>query len=189
MIEPRRILIVGGPGTGKSHLANKLGALLDVVPTDLRVLTRELIGGPLPSYWRTTLAKDLAIESQWIAEGTFIGWTEPLMEAADLIVWLDFPRLSALRSVVTNPLCIGLRRQPPTPGHMRFIRYLRWVNRYHRTPLSRAPDYGPHIEETRALTDWVLRDFRHKVTVCHSKAGVAALIRSLAVAPLVFNRS
>ncbi|MBD0741906.1 hypothetical protein BG418_10470 [Streptomyces sp. CBMA152] len=46
------------------------------------------------------IAAELASGPAWISEGIFLTWTSPLLEAADVIVWLDTPKyLAAYRTI------------------------------------------------------------------------------------------
>jgi adenylate kinase family enzyme len=86
----KRIHIVGGPGSGKTTLAHQIGARLGIEVYEL-----DLIAFTGPEYSERALSECLADVSlianrpAWITEGFFILWTEPLLECADIIVWLD----------------------------------------------------------------------------------------------------
>lgn len=86
-----RIYIVGGPATGKSTLACRLGAHLDMPVYQLDTVAYE---GPefveRSLEYRTARAGEIAAQPRWVAEGIFIGWTDPLLQRADVIVWLDY---------------------------------------------------------------------------------------------------
>lgn len=74
--EPKRILITGASGQGKTTLANRLGENLGVEVHHFDDLPREAV-------------HSLAKGERWIAEGIQIDWTNALYEAADLVIWLD----------------------------------------------------------------------------------------------------
>jgi cytidylate kinase len=102
-----RILIVGPMAAGKSSLALQLGRRLglpvvhlDAVasggaePVDLGAATAiqtqpTASFDPRPLEDRRCLTTEIADWDGWVAEGAFVGWTEPLMDRADVIVWLD----------------------------------------------------------------------------------------------------
>jgi adenylate kinase family enzyme len=89
--EANRIHITGSPGSGKSTLARRLGAyrgvavvaLDSVAYTGADFADRDL-------HARLSEVKAISERPEWISEGIFVGWTDPLLEKADLIIWLDY---------------------------------------------------------------------------------------------------
>jgi hypothetical protein len=93
-----RIHVIGAPSAGKSTLAQELGRSLGIpvcpldpiAYTDDRWTTR-----PLPE--REHAVQSILSQESWITEGGQLGWTQPLLMSADLIIWLDLPLLTLLR--------------------------------------------------------------------------------------------
>lgn len=92
-----RVLIVGGSSSGKSTVGRRLAEKLSCDYFDLDQIAfaddqwtlRDIAD-------RRLAAVELAKRDAWVAEGGHIGWTEPLMAAADRIIWLDPSPLTAL---------------------------------------------------------------------------------------------
>jgi adenylate kinase family enzyme len=93
-----KVHVIGPSGAGKSTLARELGERLGlpVYPLDPIAFT--------DSHWtiRPLLEKVQAVreilqQPGWVVDGGHVGWTEPLLEAADVIIWLDIPLLTTLR--------------------------------------------------------------------------------------------
>ena len=85
----RRILILGAPGSGKSTLSRRLGAVMGVNPIDLDTVAAVAYRtGQRPRPVEPLLAEAERIASQrrWIAEGIFTTWTAPLVRAATDVV-------------------------------------------------------------------------------------------------------
>lgn len=93
MIGPatRRVMIVGGPGAGKSTLARRLGEI-----TGLPVRHMDLIHWlpgwvERPREEKLAMARAVEAEERWIFEGG-LRRTYPTRAArADVVVWLDLP--------------------------------------------------------------------------------------------------
>jgi len=87
-----KVHVIGPSGAGKSTLARELGERLglpvypldDIAFTDTHWTIR-----PLPD--KMQAVGDILREPGWVVEGGHVGWTEPLLDAADAIIWLDIP--------------------------------------------------------------------------------------------------
>jgi cytidylate kinase len=88
---PRRIHIIGGSGVGKTWLADRLAKRTGLRVHHLDEVAR-VGGGTGPvrlAHERDPLVASILASDGWITEGIQLGWTEPLLARADLIVWLD----------------------------------------------------------------------------------------------------
>ena len=99
----QRIVILGNAGSGKSTLARALGKRLGVAVVHLDTLFWE--PGwvePDAAQFRERVRDALTTEA-WICEGNYARRTFDLrLPSADLIIWLDTPRLSCLRRVIVR---------------------------------------------------------------------------------------
>jgi adenylate kinase family enzyme len=87
-----KIHIVGAPSAGKSTLARQLADRLGCPHYDLDPIAFVDERWTLrPMGERLALVDQIVRQPAWIAEGGHLGWTEPLLAAADAIVWLDPP--------------------------------------------------------------------------------------------------
>lgn len=109
LLRARRILVVGAEGSGKTTFARAVAharrlpchSIDELAWQSARAAgfdlggqfepkytsTEPLVQRPLPV--RLTLVAELAERDSWVAEGVFVGWTEPLFARAELIMWLD----------------------------------------------------------------------------------------------------
>ena len=133
----------------------------------------------------------------WITEGVHVGWTDDLLRAADVIVWLDYVSWSrAARRIVVRFVRSAVdevRRQRGARKFTRFRSYghqlrmlvsaLRETRHYYQ---ERDGDPSPReraaANETRAETARHLEPYGDKVVHCRSASDVSAFLRALASA-------
>ncbi|MFI7591625.1 adenylate kinase [Micromonospora sp. NPDC049359] len=92
MAAPRRILVYGVYGAGKSTLAARLAQRLDVpwYPVD------DLLWLPgwveVPVAQQRSRIEEICRRDAWILDGAYHGWRDVPLARADLVVALDYPR-------------------------------------------------------------------------------------------------
>jgi len=144
-----RIYIVGGPGSGKTTLAQTLGDRLGVavlrldehldwrgLPGGAR-LERDAAGHPSEAMLaaRQTLLDRHLAGPGWIVEGAEPVFIEAVAEASELIVWCDPPFVTAALRIVRRHVRADLARTNAFPGYRRLYRFLRSVRqRYGDAP-------------------------------------------------------
>lgn len=88
----RRIMIIGGSGTGKSTLARAMGAKLDLPVVDLdRHYWSPGWVAPEAAEWRRRVA-ELAAGDAWVMDGNYSSTFDLRLPRAHALVWLDLPR-------------------------------------------------------------------------------------------------
>jgi hypothetical protein len=139
---------------------------------------------------RTDLERQMAVDdilasSGWIAEGIHLGWTDPLLEAADLVIWLDHVSWPAaggaiLKRFITGSLAEARRQK----GVRRFLRWRDYVARLRElvAALPQARAYhtqstpgGASTDASRAATADRLSRLGPKVVHCRSSADIQAV--------------
>ncbi|MGX6602889.1 AAA family ATPase [Micromonosporaceae bacterium Da 78-11] len=107
---PRRVLVAGPPGAGKTTVAALIASVLRVP----RVEIDGLYHGPgwVP---RPTFEADVhrfTAGPAWVTEWQYDPVRQHLAELADLMVWLDLPRGTVMRQIVRRTLArrIGRRK-------------------------------------------------------------------------------
>lgn len=86
-----KIVIIGASGAGKTTLARELGALLGIKVYHLDRLFWDRHWREKDRETRIDILQKLVMEKQWIIEGTYFGSSQPKLEAADTIIFLDIP--------------------------------------------------------------------------------------------------
>ena len=94
-----RIHITGNAGSGKSTLAKNIGDILGFQVYGLDKIVWEEGWKKTPLHERKSLEEELVAKPQWIIEGV----SSIVRQAADIIIFLDFPRsVCYLRCVKRN---------------------------------------------------------------------------------------
>jgi hypothetical protein len=205
----RRVYVVGGEASGKTTLALTIGGRLDVPIHHLdSVAWRGVTGPDRPVFdprfqptdelvprdltERLAIVAKMAAADGWIAEGKHIGWTSELLEAAQLVVWLDHvPLRIAASRVVQRALRSGSRtmRALPSRGRLRriagyfgrareLIAQLRQLRAYYRSNDVRVIDADP-AAVTRVATEAFLHPHREKLRHIRSDADLRRLLDAL----------
>ncbi len=186
-----RIHIIGGSGSGKSTLGLRLGERLGIPVHHLDDVARVGGGtGPL----RTPGERDGRVEAilvtdAWISEGIQVGWTESIMQAADVIVWLDhLPATTIRHRILARFVRDAVAEARRHRGRARFLRvrdYLRNARELLGS-IGKVDDYrrdqalADPAAESRAATVAALAPHRLKVVHCMRQADVDELVERLA---------
>lgn len=137
----RRVYILGGEGSGKTTLAQRIHDTLGLSVHQLDyVAWRGAEEGTVPLFdpryqpptrliprpveERLALIEEIAATESWVAEGKHLWWTEGLLRQADLVVWLDhvpFPR--AASRVMRRAARSGGRSFRSHRGRRKFTRF------------------------------------------------------------------
>lgn len=91
-----KIHIIGGSGTGKSYLAEKLAEKYNIAHYDLDDLQWDnhagTYGVKMPVEKKNALLQDILSKNDWIMEGVYYKWVLQCFEDADRIYVLEIPR-------------------------------------------------------------------------------------------------
>jgi hypothetical protein len=170
----QRIHIIGGAGSGKTTLAQKLSSRLDIPYYEMDVIGWE--GGFGAERSLETRVRDIhqiAMQAHWITEGSFIGWTDELFQRADVIVWLDLSWSVARWRIITRHIKADLTG---TNRHRGFIKLVRFVQGSRGYYCDQQELDGTH---NRLIDGRYIQPFKHKLAHCRQPADVAALLRRL----------
>jgi adenylate kinase family enzyme len=172
-VTPRRVHIVGGPGSGKSTIGASLARNLGVRYCDLDDIALSEGANDLRPLRdleaRQNAVQQVSGEASWVTEGTFLWWTTALFERADLVIWLDPPwRVAAVRilkrhfadylqqAIKAGTLTTRLHAlRYPHIAHL--FRFFRWSAHYYGAGAMSTSDDAP--DDMRALTREATRAF------------------------------
>ena len=143
----QRTVILGNAGSGKSTLARQMGECLNLPVVHLD----KLFWGPdwsKPQYevFRSRVSEAVSGDG-WVCEGNCYRQTFDLrLPRADLVIWLDTPRVACLRRVALRSMLN--RPRPDLPAGCRekldaeFLSFLRYIWNFDR-------ETRPSIEKER----------------------------------------
>lgn len=163
-----RIAIVGSSGAGKTTLSLELSRILNlpIIHLDAEYWQPGWVKPPNELWFERQ--KKLLEAERWIADGNYGSTMDLRLEAADTIIFLDFPRLLCTwrilkRVVEYRP---GTRPDMAAGCHERlnldFIKYVWTFPERHRPRiLERLRDYPEktlyHLETPTSLREFLLR--------------------------------
>lgn len=106
---PRRVLVAGTSGAGKTTLSRRVGEILGIEHVEIDALFH----GPGWTRRDGFVADVEAFSSaaEWVTEWQYSAVRELLATRADLLVWLDLPRARVMRQVVARTVRRRLRRE------------------------------------------------------------------------------
>lgn len=179
-----RVHVVGAAGSGKTYLATAVATTLGLGHHELDLLTsRPTADGrrPAQTTWqqRRMAAAALAQQPAWVTEGIYLGWTEPLLERADLVVWLDVPWWRATWRILSRHARRSWHRDNEWKGIRLLLRFLWSTRRYYRGPGGAVTSEHDDALTDRRMTRTALAPYTPKVRHCRSSRDVVAVLAEL----------
>jgi adenylate kinase family enzyme len=95
-----KIVIIGSAGAGKSTLAQELGFILNIKVYHLDRIFWQRGWKEKPRDKRIDILQKILREKQWIIEGTYLSSSDPRLNAADTIIFLDIDPLLCLKRIM-----------------------------------------------------------------------------------------
>jgi adenylate kinase family enzyme len=146
----KRIAIIGCGGAGKSTFARRLGPMLDLPVYHLDGLFWRPGWTETPRDEWAALQRELVTRPQWVIDGNYGGTMPIRLEAADTIIFFDFPRLLCTWRVIKRVLVYRGRTRPdvaagcPERFDPDFLKWI-WTYRDRRRPgiLTLLEQYAP----------------------------------------------
>lgn len=130
----KKIVIVGGPGSGKTTLTN-------ILSEKLNISTLHIDGVHHKPGWevrdkdeRDKIILEKIKEESWIIDGTYKATLKPRFEAADIIIWLDYSTFTLVSSVIKRIIKYKGKEREEIPGCKERINkeFLLYVCKYNK---------------------------------------------------------
>jgi adenylate kinase family enzyme len=165
---PRRVHVIGGMASGKTTVGRQVGQYLGAPLYELDKVAY-VAGVQQPADARRAEAARIAASPTWVTEGVYLGWIEPILKEANIIVWLDVSWTVAAWRIVRRHVQQSIAGTNKHGGFRRLWRFLGAAHDYYihqQYPASSDDDGGL----SRAATERALAPYLAKVLVCRDLA-------------------
>ena len=135
-----KIHIIGGPGSGKSFLAEKLSKELDISHFDLDDLQWDnksaSYGVKRSPDERDRLLNNVLSHNDWIIEGVYYAWCQQCFADADRIYVLNVPRYKYRYRIIRRFVRRKLSLEKGKKENLKSLReLLKWADNYQKANL------------------------------------------------------
>ncbi len=114
---PKRVVVVGASGSGKSTFARRLAPILGARRIELDAIYHQPNWQPLPEDQMRERVKRLVSGDRWVVDGNYRMVADIAWAAADTVVWLDYPRYLVLARLLRRTIPRQLLRTPLWNGN------------------------------------------------------------------------
>ncbi len=169
----KRVMIVGGPGAGKSTLARMLGERTGLPVHHMDLLHWKEDWVERPKAEKVPMARAIEEQDRWIFEGGLSATYDTRLARADMLIWLDLPVWLRLWRVTKRLFRYLGQNRPDLPKGC--------VERLHPETLEFYRFIWTHRKTSRDKILRMLKDSDTGVEVVHltSPQAVSAFIHGL----------
>lgn len=108
----KRILVIGSGGSGKSTLSQKLGSILDLPVIHLDTYFWNANWVPKPNDEWDKIVDHFTNDEHWIIDGNYSRTMDIRIKRADVIIFLDLPRLLCIYRIIKRRVMYHKKSRP-----------------------------------------------------------------------------
>ena len=164
-----RISVIGGPGTGKSTLANNIGKELNLPIYHLDAIHHLENWKVRDSVERDKIILEKIEGKRWVIDGTYKSTLEARVKKSDMVIFLNYSTIARERSVLSRYYKNKGKEKPEIPGckeqmNWKFLKLvIKWeqgrINIINET-LEKNKDKNIIIfKNRRKLNKWYKKEF------------------------------
>lgn len=122
----RRVSVVGNAGSGKTRLAERIAAGLGIPHVELDAIHHLAGWEPIDPDTFAAQVDAITQGEEWVIDGNYrtVVVDGPVWQRADTVVWLDLPRRTVMRQVLTRTLRRSVCREELWNGNREPLRNL-----------------------------------------------------------------
>jgi adenylate kinase family enzyme len=122
----QRVSVVGNAGSGKTRLAQRVAAILEITYVELDAIQHLADWEPIDAAIFATEIDAIAQGDEWVIDGNYrtVVVDGPVWQRADTVVWLDLPRRTVMRQVIGRTVRRTIGRQELWNGNREPLRNL-----------------------------------------------------------------
>ena len=169
---PRRILVYGVTGAGKTVAARRIAARSGLPLVLVDELTWQPGWVPVAEVTQRELFTTVAAEDRWVLDSAYGAWLDVVLPRAELVVALDYPRWFSLQRLMRRTVIRSIDKKPVCNGNTESLRgilgedsIIRWhfrsfARKRRRMRQWAAADDGPAVllfSRPKDLERWISR--------------------------------
>lgn len=156
----KRISIVGGPGTGKTTLADKLSLLLNLPAIHLDGINYNANWEEIGKEKRDSIILEKIKQDEWIIDGNYSSTLQQRFESSDLVIWLDYSSFSIIKGVLSRYISNFNKEKQEIPGCKERIswEFLKFMITFRRKGRKRIAENIDKISKEKVIIFYNRKD-------------------------------
>ena len=170
-----KISIVGGPGTGKSTLAENLGKVLDLPVYHIDGIHHLAHWQKRDTDERDQIILDKISNSKWIMDGTYKNTLQKRVENSDMVIFLNYSKLARLKGILSRYIKHKGEEKPEIPGckekmDLEFIKFTINWDKTKKKLVDEALEKNKSkkiliFKNRKNLNNWYEQEFKQKIEI------------------------